>query len=197
MAHQSVLLAHSVPSVEGGLTPWNDSSVPFDVDDEGSHLGRDQTGADTLKADDVQQVDEANHPSMLEPTPNGPSPMSGSPSASIHDSASMHSLTAVQVTESQQSPSLPPGPDVPPLSDNDSTIQVQRVVGSNASAPLPSRRRSARSRSTVDVRWLHRILSQLITLTSVLHRFDHPTDSLVSFPSSSIDGTMYRLQLVQ
>jgi hypothetical protein len=154
MAHQPVLLTTSVPSVDEGLTRWDDTSVPFDVDDDPSQLGHvDQTGADTLKADNVQQVDKASHSSILQPTPNGPSPMSGSPSPSVRDSASMHSLSAVHVTESQL-PSLSHGTDTPLLSDNTGTTQVQRAVGSNASAPSPSQRRSARSRSAIDVRRL-------------------------------------------
>ena len=155
MAHQPVLLTTSVPSVDGGLTRWDDTSVPFDVGDDPSHLGQvGQTGADTLKADNVQQVDKASHSSILQPTPNGPSPLSGSPSPSVRDSASMHSLSAVHVTDSQRSPSLSQGPDIPSLSDNIGPAQVQRTVGSNASAPSPSQRRSARSRSTMDVRRL-------------------------------------------
>jgi hypothetical protein len=155
MAHQPVILTTSAPSVEGGLTRWDDTSVPFDVDDDPSHLGQvDQTGADTLKADNVQQVAKASHSSILQPTPNGPSPISGSPSPSIRDSASTHSLSAVHVTESQRSPSLSQGPDISSLSDNSGTTQVQRTVGPNASAPSPSQRRSARSRSAMDVRRL-------------------------------------------
>ncbi len=153
MAHQSVLLTPPVPSVEGGLARWDDTSVPFDVDDDPLHLGQvDQTGADTLKVDDVQEVDKAGHSPLLQPSPNGPSPMSGSPSASIHDSASIHSLTTVQVTVPQPSPSLPQGPDTPSRSDNDGTTPAQRMVGSSTSASLPSRRRSTRSRAAMDVR---------------------------------------------
>jgi len=150
MAHQSVLLTPPVPSVEGGLARWDDTSVPFDVVDDPLHLGQvDQTGADTLKVDDVQEVDKASHSSILQPSPNGPSPTSGSPSASIHDSASIHSLTAVQVTEPQPSPSLPQGPDIPSRSDSDGTTPAQRMVGSSTSALL---RRSTRSRVAMDVR---------------------------------------------
>ena len=153
MAHQSVLLTPPVPSVEGGLARWDDTSAPFDVDDDPLHIGQvDQTGADALKVDDVQEVDKASHSSILQPSPNGPSPISGSPSPSIHDSASIHSLAAVQVTEPQPSPSLPQGPDIPSRSDNDGTTPAQRMIGSSASAPLPSRRRSARSRVAMDVR---------------------------------------------
>lgn len=153
MAHQSVLLTPSVPSVEGGLARCDGTSVPFDVDDDPLPIGQvDQTGADTLKVDNVQEVDKASHSSILQPSPNGPSPISGSPSASIHDSASIHSLAAVQVTEPQPSPSLPQGPDIPSRSDNDGTTPAQRMIGSSTSAPLPSRRRSARSRVAMDVR---------------------------------------------
>jgi hypothetical protein len=153
MAHQSVLLTPPVSSVEGGLARWDDPSVPFDADDGLLHLGQvDQTGADALKVDDVQGVDKASHSSILQPSPNGPSPMSGSPSASIHDSASIHSLTAVQVTEPQPSPTLPQGSDIPSRSDNDGTTPAQRMIGLSTSAPLPSRRRSTRSRVAMDVR---------------------------------------------
>lgn len=155
MTHQPVLITPSVPSVEGAFTRWDDTSAPFDVDDDRSQLGRvDQTGADTLKADNVQQVDKESHSSILQPTPNGPSPMSGSPSPSVRDSASMHSLTAVQVTESQRSPSLPQAPDISSLGDNNGTAQVQTTVGSSTGAPPPPQRRSARSRSAMDVRRL-------------------------------------------
>jgi hypothetical protein len=158
MTHQPVLLTPSLPSGDGGFIRWDDTSVPFDVNDDPNHLGRvDQTGADTLKADNVQQVDKPSHSQILPSAPNGPSPVSGSPSPSIRDSASMHSLTAVQVTESRRSPSLPQGPDIPSLGDNDRTIQVQRTVGSSASAPPPPRR-SARSRSAMDVRRLFCVL---------------------------------------
>lgn len=154
MAHQPVLLTPSVPSVDAGLARCDVTSAPFDVDDDPLHLGQvDQAGADTLKVDNVQEIAKASHSSILQPSPNGPSPISGSPSASIHDSASIHSLAAVQVTEPQPSPSLPQGPDIPSQSDNDSTTPVQRTVGSSTSAPLPSRRRSARSRVAMDVRW--------------------------------------------
>ena len=98
-----------------------------------------------LKADDVQQVDKTNHLS----TPNDPSPVSGSPAASIRDSASMHSLPAVQVTEPQDSHSLPQTPDV--LSDDDTPV-AQRIVESSSTTSLPSRRRTLRSRPIVDVR---------------------------------------------
>lgn len=153
MAHHSVLLTPSVPSVEGAVARWDDLSVPLDLDGGSRHLGQvDQTGADPLKADDVQQVDKASHSPILQPTPDGPSPISGSPSASIHDSVSMHSLTTVQVTESRHSPSLPQAPDIPSLNDNDGTTPVQRIiVGSSTSTPLTSRR-SVRSRSVMDVR---------------------------------------------
>jgi hypothetical protein len=157
MAHLPVLLASSVPSVDGGLTRWDDTSAPLDVDDDPSHLEQvDQTGAgaDTLKTDNVQQVDKASHSSILQPTPNGPSPMSGSPSPSIHDSASMHSLNVVQVTASQRSSTLPQAPDISSLSDNDRTTQVQRAIGLSASAPPPSQRRSSRSRPAMEVRRL-------------------------------------------
>ena len=153
MAHQSVLLTPSVPSADAGLARCDDTSVPSDVDDDLLHLGQvDQAGADTLKVDNVQEVAKASHSSILQPSPNGPSPISGSPSASIHDSASIHSLAVVQVTEPQPSPSLPKGPDIPSQSDNDGTTPVQRTVGSSTSATLPSRRRSARSRVAMDVR---------------------------------------------
>ena len=129
------------------------TSAPFDVDDNPLHLGQvDQTGADTLKVDNVQEVNKANHSSILQPSPNGPSPMSGSPAARIHDSASIHSLAAVQVTEPQPSPPLPRGPDIPSQSSDDGTTPAERMVGSSTSARLPLRRRSAQSRVAMDVR---------------------------------------------
>lgn len=152
MAQQSVLLAPQVTSVEEGLTRWNDATNPFDPDDPRHQ--QPTTAADTLKADNAQRVNvnKTNHPSILESTPNAPSPISGSPSASIRDSASTHSLPVVQVTEPQHSPALPQGPDHPSQSDDDGTTPVQRIVVSGASAPPPSERGNIRSRSTIDVR---------------------------------------------
>src|SRR6266852_5531431 len=99
MAQQSVLLAPQVTSVEEGLARWNDATDSF-VPDDPRHQ-QPTTAADTLKADNAQQVNvnKTNHPSILESTPNAPSPISGSPSASIRDSASTHSLPVLQVTE--------------------------------------------------------------------------------------------------
>lgn len=152
MAQQSVLLAPQVTSVEEGLARWNDATDPFDLDDPRHQ--QPPTAADTLKADNAQQVNvnKTNHSSILESTPNAPSPISGSPSASIRDSASTHSLPVLQVTEPQRSLVLPQGPDLPSQSDDDSTIPVQRSVVSGASAPLPSGRGNIRSRSAIDVR---------------------------------------------
>jgi hypothetical protein len=152
MAQQSVLLAPQVASVEEGLARWNDATDPFDPDDPRHQQPR--AGADTLKADDAQQinVNKTNNPSILEPTPNALSPISGSPSASIRDSASTHSLPVLQVTEPQRSPALPQGPDPPSQSDDDGIIPMQRSVASGASAPSPSERGNIRSRSAIDVR---------------------------------------------
>jgi hypothetical protein len=152
MAQQSVLLAPQVTSAEDGLARWNDATDPFAPDDPRHQ--QPPTAADALKADNTQQVNvnKTNHPSILEPTPNAPSPISGSPSASIRDSASTHSLPVVQVTEPQRSPALPQGPDLPSQSDDDGSIPVQRSVVSGASAPPPSGRGNIRSRSAIDVR---------------------------------------------
>jgi hypothetical protein len=152
MAQQSVLLAPQVTSVEEGLARWNDATHPFDPD----HPRHQEppTAADTLKVDNAQQVNvnKTNHPSILESNPNIPSPISGSPSASIRDSTSTHSLPVLRVTEPQPSPALPQGPDLPSQSDDDSTTPVQRGVLSGASAPPPLGRGNMRSRSAIDVR---------------------------------------------
>jgi hypothetical protein len=103
----------------------------------------------------MQQVDKRNHLSTLGSTPDGPSPISGSPAASIRDSASVHSLPTVQVTEPQDSHSLSQTPDV--LSDDDTPL-AQRIVEPSSTALLPPRR-SFRSRSVVDVRRLSCMLS--------------------------------------
>ena len=152
MAQQSFLLVPQVTSVEEELAPWNDATDPFDPDDR--HHQQPTTAADTLKADNAQQVNvnKTNHPSILESTPNAPSPISGSPSASIRDSASTHSLPVLQVTEPQRSPALPQGPDLPSQSDDDGMTPVQISVMSGASAPPLSERGNIRSRSAIDVR---------------------------------------------
>jgi hypothetical protein len=149
MSQQSILLTPSVQSVDGGLARWNDPTDPFDPDDPQQI---DQTGVDTLKTDNVEHADKANHSSILESTHMDPSPMSGSPSASMRDSASTHSLPAVQVTEPQHSPSQPQGPDIPFLSEDDGSSLVQRSVGSSTTAAAPSQRRSVLSRPVFDVR---------------------------------------------
>lgn len=146
MSHQPVLLTPSIPSIEEGLVHWNDATAPFNPDVPHLEQG-DQSAVDTLKADDMQQVDKG-----LESTFSGPSPMSGSPSPSIRDSASVHSLPAVQVTEPHHSPALPQGPGIPSLSDDDSMTPARRSVGSSTSAHLLSPRRSIRSRAAIDVR---------------------------------------------
>lgn len=152
MAQQSVLLAPQVASVEEGLARWDDATVPFDPDDPRHQ--QPPTAADALKADNTQQVNinKTNHPSILEPTPNGPSPISGSPSASIRDSASTHSLPVLQVTEPQRSPVLPQGPDHPSRGDDDGTTPAQRSIIPGVTVPPPSGRGNIRSRSTMDVR---------------------------------------------
>ena len=101
MAQQPIILTPQVPPEEDGLARWNDATDPFDPDDPRHQ--QPQTAVDTLKVDNVQQVNKSNPSSILESTANAPSPISGSPSASIRDSASMHSLPALQVTEPQRS----------------------------------------------------------------------------------------------
>ena len=196
MAQQSVLLAPQVPSVEEGFARWNDAAGPFDPDDPRHQ--QPQTTPDTLKADNVQQVSKASHSPIIESTPNAPSPITRSPSASVRDSASMHSLPVLQVTESQHSPLLPQGPDIPSQSDDDGTTPVQRTVVSGASAPPPSRRGNPRSRSAIDVRRFCLILFLLFSLPMVpiIHRVDPPAVSLGFFPSSFIDVTMHPQLLV-
>ena len=190
MDQQSALLTPQIPSVDEGLAPWNDGTGPFGPDDPRHQ--QPQTAPDTLKADDVQQIGKASHSSILESTPNAPSP---SPSASIRDSASTHSLPVLQVTEP---PSLPQGPDIPSQSDDDSTTPVQTSVVSAASAPPPSRRGNPRYRSTIDVRRFCLMLLPLFSLLmiAILHRVDLPAVSLGFFPSSSIDVTTHPPLLV-
>ncbi len=152
MAQQSIFLTPQVASLEEGLARWNDATEPFNLDDPRHQ--QPQTAADTLKADNTQQVNvnKTNNPSILESTPNASSPLSGSPSTSIRDSASMHSLPVLQITEPQCSPALPQGPDVPSQNDGDGMTPVQRSVVSSASVLPPSGRGNLRSRSAIDVR---------------------------------------------
>lgn len=185
MAQQSVLLAPQVPLVEEGFARWSDAAGPFDPDDPRHQ--QPQTTPDTLKADNVQQVSKASHSPMLESTPNAPSPITRSPSASVRDSASMHSLPVLQVTESQHSPSLPQGPDIPSQSDDDGTTPVQRTAVSGVSAPPPSRRGNPRSRSAIDVRRFCLILFLLFSLSmSLFYTGSIPQPSFwVFFPAHS------------
>ncbi|KAI0304722.1 hypothetical protein BC826DRAFT_1094977 [Russula brevipes] len=167
MSQQSVLLTPSIQSVDGGLARWNDPTDPFDPDDPQQI---DQTAVDVLKTDNVEHVDKANHSSILEPTHMGPSPMSGSPSASMRDSASTHSLPAVQVTEPQHSPSQPQGSDIPFLSEDDGSSPVQRSVGSSTTAAAPSQRRSVLSRPVFDGRSSSRLSG---FFSHLIHRRDN------------------------
>lgn len=142
---QSLFLTPSI--VDEGLARWDGAADTFDAD--GPHHLEPVGQVDdnlALKADDVQQVDKRNHLSTLGSTPDGPSPISGSPAASIRDSASVHSLPTVQVTEPQDSHSQTP--DV--LSDDDTPL-AQRIVEPSSTALLPPRR-NFRSRSIVEVR---------------------------------------------
>ncbi|KAI0307966.1 hypothetical protein B0F90DRAFT_1807306 [Multifurca ochricompacta] len=107
---------------------------------------------------------------MLDSTHTGPSPISGSPAASIRDSASMHSLPAVQVTEPQDSQPLPQRSDIPSLSDDDSTPSVQRSLRPSATTPFLSPRRSFRSRSAIDSRSPNRLSG---FFSHLIHRRDH------------------------
>jgi hypothetical protein len=156
MSQQSVLLTSSIPLVEEGLAHCNDPS----------HLFHGDRPLD-LKADNLQPVD-ANLP-ILDSNPTAPSPMTGSPVPSVHDSASVHAIPTVQVTEPQESPSLPRSPDAPSLSDDDGVPSGQRSIGSASSTPLPSPRRSPLHRSAVEVRYF-RVMSHFHELTPVLHR---------------------------
>ena len=165
MPPQSLFLAPSI--VDEGLARWDDATDRFDRD--GSHRLQQVDRVDddlALKADDVQQVDKTDHLPTLGSTSNGPSPIFGSPAASIRDSASMHSLPAVQVTGPQDSLSPSQTPDIPSLSDDD-TPPVQRIIESSSTATLPSRRRTHRSRSNVDVRRLCCILSLRASLSQI------------------------------
>ncbi len=164
MSQQSVLLTSSIPLVEEGLAHCNEASDRFDGDGRLEQIN--------LKADNLQPVDKTmattNLP-ILDSNPTAPSPMSGSPVPSVHDSTSIHSLPTVQVTEPQESPQLPRSPDVPSLSDDDGVPSVQRSIGSSQSTPLPSPRRSHLSRPAAEVRYF-RTVSHFHELTPVLHR---------------------------
>jgi hypothetical protein len=175
MSQQSVLLTTSV--ADEGLARWDSATDRFDRDGP-HHLQQvDQVDDNlALKADDVQQVDndKTNHLPALGSTSNGPSPISGSPAASIRDSASTHSLPAVQVTGPgpQDSQSLSQTLDVPSLSDDD-TPPVQRNVEPSSTAPQPSRRRSLRVRPNADVRVVViAIFARTFAMNSILHRVD-------------------------
>lgn len=144
MSQQSVL----IPLVEEGLAHCNEASDPFHADRPLEQFN--------LKADNLQQVDKTmattNLP-LLDSNPSAPSPVSGSPVPSVHDSASFHSLPTVQVTEPQESsPPLPRSPHVPSLSDDDSIPSAPRSIRSTPSTPLPSPRRTHTFRTPVEVR---------------------------------------------
>jgi hypothetical protein len=147
MSQQSVLLTSSIPLVEEGLAHCNEASHPFHPDPPLEQFN--------LKADNLQQADKTmattNLP-LLDSNPTAPSPISGSPVPSVHDSASFHSLPTVQVTEPQESPPLPRSPHVPSLSDEDSVPSAPRSIRSTPSTPLPSPRRTHLSRTPVEVR---------------------------------------------
>ena len=145
MSQQPVFLTSSIPLVEEGLAHCNEASDRFDGDGPLEQL----KAADNLQQDDkttttTTTTTTTNLP-ILDPNPTAPSPMSGSPVHSVHDTASIHSLPVVQVTEPQAP--LPHSPDVPSLSDEDGVPSVQRNFGSSPSTPLPSPRRSHLSRS--------------------------------------------------
>jgi hypothetical protein len=82
--------------VDEGLARCDSATDRFDRD--GPYLIQQVDDNLALKADDVQPVDKTNHLTALGSTSNGPSRISDSPAASIRDSASPHSLPAVQVT---------------------------------------------------------------------------------------------------
>lgn len=173
MSQQSVLLSTSV--VGEGLARWDSATDRFGRDSPHHIQQVDQVDDNlALKADDVQQVDKTDHLPALGSTSNGPSPISGSPAASIRDSASTHSLPAVQVTGPgpQDSQSLSPMPDAPSLSDDD-TPPVQTNVEPSSTAPQPSRRRSLRVRPNADVRVVViSIFARTSIMNSILHRVD-------------------------
>ena len=175
MSQQSVLINSSIPLVEEGLAHCNEASDRFDGDGSLEQFN--------LKADDLQQVDKtmatANLP-ILDSNPTAPSPMSGSPVPSVHDSASFHSLPTVQVTEAQESPPLPSSPHVPSLSDDDSLPSAPRSIRSTPTTPLPSPRRTHLSRTPVEVRDFP-YPESFHELTLVLHR----ADLLTGFRASS------------
>ncbi|KAH8997541.1 hypothetical protein EDB92DRAFT_2052448 [Lactarius akahatsu] len=163
MSQQSVLLTSSIP-VEEGLAHCNEASDRFDVDGRLEQIN--------LKADNLQPVDKTmattNLP-ILDPNPTAPSPISSSPVPSVHDSASIHSLPTVQVTEPQESPPLPRSPDVPSLSDDDGVPSVQRSIGSSSSTHFPSPRRGHLSRPTAEGRSPNRISG---FFSHLIHRRD-------------------------
>ncbi|KAI9512903.1 hypothetical protein F5148DRAFT_655385 [Russula earlei] len=168
MSQQSILLTPSA-SVER-LARWNDATDPSDLEDPPQLEQVDQTVPDTLKADGVPDVDKANRSPILESTPTGPSPTSGSPPVIIRDSASLHNLPVVQVTPPQHPPSRPQAPDIPSQSDDDGADVVSRSAQSSASTQLPSRRRSIRSRSTLDGRSSNRLSG---FFSHLMHRRDN------------------------
>jgi hypothetical protein len=173
MSQQSVLLTTSV--ADEGLARWDGATDRFNRDGP-HHLQQvDQVDDNlALKADDVQPVDKTNHLPALGSTSNGPSPISGSPTASIRDSASTHSLPEVQVTGPgpQDSLSLSQMLDAPSVSEDD-TPPVQRNVESSSTAPPPSRRRSLRVRPNADVRVVViTIFARTFIMNSILLRVD-------------------------
>jgi hypothetical protein len=163
MSQQPVLLNSSIPLVEEGLAHCNEASDRFDGDGPLEQF---------LKADNLQQTMATT---ILDSNPTAPSPMSGSPVPSVHDSTSFHSLPTLQVTEPQEAPSIPRSPQVPSLSDEDSVPSAQRSIRSTPTTPLPSPRRTHLSRTPVEVRCFPNRVIHFHILTLVLHRVDHPT----------------------
>ncbi|KAF8272879.1 hypothetical protein EI94DRAFT_1716940 [Lactarius quietus] len=156
MSQQPVLLTSSIPLVEEGLAHCNEASDRFDVD---------------------KTMATANLP-ILDSNPAAPSPMSGSPVPSVHDSASFHSLPTVQVTEPQESPPVSRSPHVPSFSDEGSVPPAHRSIRSTPTTPLPSPRRTPISRTPVEGRSPNRISG---FFSHLIHRRDH----LPSSPSTS------------
>ena len=185
MSQQPVLLNSSIPLVEEGLAHCNEASDRFDGDGPLEQF---------LKADNLQQADKTmtttNLP-ILDSNPIAPSPMSGSPVPSVHDSASFHSLPTLQVTEPQEAPSIPHTPQVHSLSDEDSVPSAQRSIRSTPTTPLRSSRRTHPPRTPVEVRCFPYRVIHFHTLTLVLHRVDLPTDFRVFSRTSFTDVIIY------
>ncbi|KAI0274810.1 hypothetical protein BC834DRAFT_15227 [Gloeopeniophorella convolvens] len=174
MSHQSALLSPPTSPEEDELENWSEVTDHRDAESAHQHIEQvDRPDGDlAVKADNLatQDVDKPPSVPILDSTLNVPSPVLESPAMSIRDSASMHSIPTLQVTEPQGSSSLPQSPDIPSFSDDEDAPSVHRSIGSSTAVPPPSPRRPARPRSALDGRSPNRLSG---FFSQFIHRRDH------------------------